>query len=61
LDSRSITIGLVLVRLAPRRWPTMRIITATIYRTPMPEILGEALYELACLAQLFPAIWWPLR
>jgi len=39
----------------------MRIITATIYRTPMPEILGEALYELACLAQLFPAIRWPLR
>jgi hypothetical protein len=39
----------------------MRIITGVMDIAPLPEILGEALYELACLAQLFPALWRPLR
>jgi hypothetical protein len=37
------------------------IVTAIMDLIRPPEILGEAFYELACLAQFFPTVRWPLR
>ena len=43
-----------------RPQPTMGIGTDVMNLAALPEIVGDTLYELACLAQLFQTFCWPL-
>ena len=51
----------LLVWLAPWLYPNMLITTGIGTFGSLPGVTAEADHELACLPQLFPTVWWPLR